>query len=92
MFTFIGSNIVPKVVSRHNGSNRYIEDITWPRGDTKFLFVLKNIPQNEKRNFVSLSDHVILFLLYKILTILNSLFQKLRFHISLQSVVYLYQS
>ena len=36
----------------------YIEDITWPRGDMKFLF--------EKRNFVSPSDHVILFLLYKI--------------------------
>ena len=58
------------------------------------LRVLKNIFQHEKRNFVSLSDHVIFFLLYKILTIqqkmLYSLFQKLRFeieYISLQSVV-----
>ena len=58
-----------------------------------------NIFQHEKRNFASPSDHVIFFLLYKILTIqqnmLCSLFQKLRFEIeykSLQSVVYLYQS
>ena len=58
-----------------------------------------NIFQHEKRNFVSPSDHVIFFLLYKILTMqqnmLCSLFQKLRFgieFISLQSVVYLYQS
>ena len=63
------------------------------------LRVLKNIFQHEERNFVSPSDHVIFFLLYKILTIQNdmlcSLFQKLRFeieYISLQSVVSLYQS
>ena len=32
----------------------YIEDITRPRGDMKFLFEV-NIFQHEKRNFVSLS-------------------------------------
>ena len=44
-----------------------IEDITWPRGDTKFLFkhcVEKYFFQHEKRNFVSPSDHV-MFYLYK---------------------------
>ena len=33
------------------------------------LGVLKNICQHEKRNFVSPSDHVIFFLLYKIPTL-----------------------
>ena len=54
-----------------------IEDITWPRGDTKFIFECwKNMSrvsaanewnnfQHEKKNFVSPSDHVIFFLLYK---------------------------
>ena len=47
-----------------------IEDITWPRGDTKFLFecskiFLKYFFQHEKRNFVSPSDHVMFYLLYK---------------------------
>ena len=46
------------------------EDITWPRGDMKFLFdLLKNISRvsadNEKRNFVSPSEHVKFNLLYK---------------------------
>ena len=36
---------------------QYIEDITWVSGDAKFLY--------EKRNFVSPSDHVMLYLLYK---------------------------
>ena len=52
-------------------------DITWPRGDTKFLFECWRIFhewaqrtseilfQHEKRNFVSPSDHVMFFLLYK---------------------------
>ena len=56
---------------------RLIQDITWPRGDTKFLFECwrdisqvsaaneVNIFQHEKRNFVSPSDHVMFFLLYK---------------------------
>ena len=46
------------------------EDITWPRGDMKVLFdLLKNISRvsadNEKRNFVSPSEHVKFNLLYK---------------------------
>ena len=47
---------------------KYIEDITWPRGDTKFLFatltraIIFNI-----NNFVSPRGHVIFFLFYKIL-------------------------
>ena len=55
----------------------YIEDITWPRGDTKFLFECWKIFhewaqrtseiffQHEKRNFVSPSGHVMFYLLYK---------------------------
>ena len=54
-----------------------IEDITWPRVDTKFLFECWKIFhkwvqrtseiffQHEKRNFVSPSGHVMFFLLYK---------------------------
>ena len=47
-----------------------IEDITWPRGDTKFLFEwaqrMSEISfQHEKRNFVSPSGHVMFYLLYK---------------------------
>ena len=34
---------------------KYVDDITWLRGDTK----------NEKRNFVSPSSHVMFYLLYK---------------------------
>ena len=44
--------------------SRYIEDITWPRGDTKFLFECWKIFQHEKRNFVSPSGHVMFYLLY----------------------------
>ena len=55
----------------------YIENITWPRGDTKFLFecwkifhsfatlTRKIFFQHEKRNFVSPSGHVMFYLLYK---------------------------
>ena len=50
----------------------YVADITWPRGDTKFLSECRKILrtseiffQHEKRNFVSPSDHVIFYLLYK---------------------------
>ena len=51
--------------------------ITWPRGDTKFLFECWKILhewaqrmseiffQHEKRNFVSPSGHVMFYLLYK---------------------------
>ena len=54
-----------------------IEDITWPREDTKFLFecwkifhegaqqTSEKFLQHEKRNFVSPSGHVIFYLLYK---------------------------
>ena len=54
-----------------------IEDITWPRGDTKFVFECwKIFPsersewvryffQHDKRNFVSPSEHVMFYLLYK---------------------------
>ena len=43
-----------------------IEDITWPRGDTTFLFECwKIFFQHEKRNFVSPSGHVMFYLLYK---------------------------
>ena len=53
------------------------EDITWPRGDTKFLFECWKIFyewaqrtseiffQHERRNFVSLSGYVMFYLLYK---------------------------
>ena len=56
---------------------QYIEDITWLRGDTKFLFKCWKIFhewaqrtseiffQHEKRNFVSPSGHVMFYLLYK---------------------------
>ena len=40
-----------------------IEDITWPRGDPKFLFKCWKI--HEKRNFVSPSGHVMFYLLHK---------------------------
>ena len=50
----------------------YIEDITWPGGDRKFLFecwkILRTSEiffQHEKRNFVFPSGHVMLYLLYK---------------------------
>ena len=55
----------------------YIEDITWPLGDTKFLFecwkrfhewaqrTSEIFFQREKSNFVSLSGHVMFYLLYK---------------------------
>ena len=55
----------------------YIEDITWPRGDTKFLFECWKIFhqwaqrmseiffQHEKRTFVSPSGHVMFYLSYK---------------------------
>ena len=58
-------------------SRKGIEDITWPRRDTKFLFKCWKIFhewaqrtsemffQHEKRNFVSLSNHVMFYLLYK---------------------------
>ena len=49
-----------------DGVVKKIEDITWPCGDTKFIF--------ESRNFVFPSDHVIFFSLYKILTIHNDVF------------------
>ena len=53
----------------------YIEDITWPHGDTKFLFALsvekhftsehnkrvKYFFQHEKRNFISPSNHVMFY-------------------------------
>ena len=41
-----------------------IEDITWPRGDTKVL-TSEIFFQREKKNFVSPSGHVIFYLLYK---------------------------
>ena len=44
-------------------SNRYIEDITWPRRDTKFLFECWKI--FHKWDFVSPSGHVMFHLLYK---------------------------
>ena len=56
---------------------QYIEDIAWSRGDTKFLFecwkifhslaalTRERFFQHEKRNFVSPSDHVLFYLLYK---------------------------
>ena len=56
---------------------QYIEDITWLCGDTKFLFESWKIFhewaqrmseiffQQEKRNFVSSSGHVMFYLLYK---------------------------
>ena len=54
---------------------QYIEDITWPRGDTNFIFECrKNLTserservrflQHEKIKFVSPSGHVIFFLSY----------------------------
>ena len=47
----------------------YIEDITWPSRDKKFLFQCWKIFQTffplEKRNFVSPSCHVMFYLLYK---------------------------
>ena len=42
--------------------------ITWPREDTKFLFEWERVKyylKPEKRNFVSLSGHVMFYLLYK---------------------------
>ena len=64
------------VVSGYVSSN-YIENITWPRGDTKFLFECWKIFhkwaqrtseiffQHEKKNFLSPSGHVMFYLLYK---------------------------
>ena len=57
-----------------------IEDITWPRGDTKFFFEcwkyftsecserVKYFFQHEKRNFVSPSSRVMFYLLYTVNT------------------------
>ena len=47
-----------------------IEDITWLRGDTKFLhkwaqWTSEIFFQHKKRNFVSPSGHVMFYLLYK---------------------------
>ena len=52
---------------------KFIEYITWPRGDTsveKYFTSerserVKYFFQREKRNFVSPSDHVMFYLLYK---------------------------
>ena len=50
----------------------YIEDITWPRGDTKFLFecwkIFHEHERHKKRNFVSPSGHVMFYLFYYINT------------------------
>ena len=49
----------------------YIDDIIWPCGDGKILFecslrsLVKYFFQHEKKNFVSPSDHVMFYLLYK---------------------------
>ena len=46
--------------------NEDIEDITWPREDTKFLFECSNIFFNTRREHsVSPTDHVMFYLLYK---------------------------
>ena len=50
-----------------------MEDITWPRRDKKFIFIL-SIIQHEKRNFVSPSGLVIFILIYKNLTINSGVF------------------
>ncbi len=45
-----------------------IEDITWLRGDMKFIFECSNLyltSEHEKINFISPSNHVIFCLLYR---------------------------
>ena len=49
------------VTAKQTGYN-YVEDMTWPCGDTKFLF---SIFQHKKRNFVSPSNNVMICLLYQ---------------------------
>ena len=68
---------VTYVLKRYLCTLLYVEDITWPRGDTKFLFSCWKIFhewaqrtteiffQHEKRNFVSSSGLVMFYLLYK---------------------------
>ena len=66
-------------ISFHTTLYIHVEDFSWPRGDTKFLFEcsnVRNIVQHEKRNFVSPSDHVISSLLYKIHKYLKKLNHK----------------
>ena len=47
------------------GDGKDIEDITWPRGEKKFIVECWNIFLHKKINFVSTRSHVIFFLLYK---------------------------
>ena len=47
------------------GDGKDIEDITWPRGEKKFIVECWNIFLHKKINFVSPRSHVIFFLLYK---------------------------
>ena len=74
-FLFLTS--VTYVLKRYLCTLLYVEDITWPRGDTKFLFSCWKIFhewaqwttelffQHEKRNLVSPSGLVMFYLLYK---------------------------
>ena len=68
---------VNNIFRTHTEPKEYIEDITWPCGDTKFLFECWKIFQewaqrtseiffqHEKQNFVSPRGHVMFYLLYK---------------------------
>ena len=64
---------VNNIFTAHDEPKKYIEDITWPRGDTsveKYFTSerserVKYFFQREKRNFVSPSDRVMFYLLYK---------------------------
>ena len=47
------------------GDGKDIEDITWPRGEKKFIVECWNIFLHKKINFVSPRSHVIFFLSYK---------------------------
>ena len=48
------------IITEELANNNNIEDITWPRGDSNFVF-----EWHEKKQFVSPSGHVMFCLFYR---------------------------
>ena len=84
-----GASIYPLGGLGKQPTIEHVKDITWPNGDTKFLLrVLKKIFHSfaaltreiffntRSRNFVSPSDHVMFYLLYKLYIIMFYLLYK----------------
>ena len=76
-FGILSFSRINYLVSRNRNNFLYIEDMTWPQGDTKFRFECwkniswmsavnnLNIFEHKKRNFVAPRSHVMFYLLHK---------------------------